>query len=264
MSSLTKHIDEGGPDWDWAEIALTPLIEEVRTRGIDITPGRKITHDQGVSFSGFWSQGDGVAFDASINWSVFLEENPRLKLELPEWYLVLSANPDFICGGVRRNNGRSNLLTVDLDINGDTLIENGFFAGMDYESIPQLNFSELERVVAVICKGEAQQMYQSLENTYEGLCDECRAQRIEDILEVEREQLEKCLARLLFLGAVFTYEQECDAMDFGDNWIDAYDLNVLGLVGISRQEGVYKGRNITEKGREMLCLNTKTTGADTI
>ena len=256
MSELTNNLDDGYPEYDWYESEFDYFVEDAATRGIDIALANRNrkSREHGISFSGFWSQGDGLAFDATINWPVFIEKNPRFKINLPEWFLVIVANPDFIQGGVKRSGRNENIMSINIDINSSDPIESGFFAGVEIGSIPQLYFEALELEVLHICEAEARQMYKSLEATYIGECAYIKDQRIENILEENKVQLQKCLAVLLFSGESFTNAQACTALDFDDNWIDQNDLNCLGLTEYRRvgEPGAIRGLQVTEKGKELL------------
>lgn len=263
MSKLTNSMDEVQPYDDWYKNELDYFVGDAATRGIIIDHeriGRRdakapVEFEPAISFSGFWSQGDGLAFDAKIDWPKFFEAHPDLQDKEPIWFLLLSANPDYMVYTVRRSGRNRNCmeLCTEVEFFSDT-VENGFFAGKDINAFDTLHDDELQAYVREVLKAEAHQMYKSLEATYNAECEYQREQRIEDILEEELEQLQRCLAQLLFLGESFTYQQACAVMDFDDNWIDQGDLSALGLIEYHSPSGIVKGMHITQKGKELLCL----------
>ena len=72
-------LDGGYPDHDWYTDMLEWFAEDAKTRGIDIpyesarrqVKGEVACYVPTISFSGFYSQGDGLAFNCTINWPVF-------------------------------------------------------------------------------------------------------------------------------------------------------------------------------------------------
>lgn len=231
MALITRDLDENSyPDWDWWEDEIDYLVEQAATRGIDI--GTDTVRSRGktlaqpaVSFSGFYSQGDGLAFDATINWPIFFEAHSDFKEKHINWFLLLVSNPDYFDVGVHRYNGRSNNMWAELENNYPDIIECGFFAGLEMEAnegqMPLLDGSALERYILEACEEEAADMYRALEAVYEAEREYTNKCRVEILLEEHQEQLKEllwCLPAEFSLAAI---EHET---------IDWDDLDTLGLV----------------------------------
>lgn len=260
MSALTEGVDNCADDWD-ADYDLEYFVEDAATRGIDICQDSRTTSKgkhynvPAISYSGFWSQGDGLAFDCKINWPVFFEAHPDFKEALPEWYLLLVANPSFVFGGTKRHGRDSNCMEIAIDTDTDDVVERGFFAGHDMnellESIDGL--MPLEDYVLDACKSEASDMYESLESSYEHECEYQKEQYLETIIEENAELLARFLARVLLLrGATFELkwvnELLYDVEDEDGDEIDAEDLELLGLIEHAGK-GVWQ---VTDKGKELV------------
>lgn len=259
MAQLTRHIDDGADDW-WYEDELEYFVSEAKTRGIEIdmepdrvTKDKKQLYRPAISFSGFYSQGDGLAFDADINWPVFFEANPSFKTEETAWYLLLVSNPSYVTGGVERTGRNSNCFTGNLECDYPDVVEHGYFAGVDMESsvdgMPEFYLKTLEDYVLDVCQDEATQMYRSLENSYEEECRYQKDQRIEMILEENEELLACAMAELLLEGDVFdtrTVYLEAEGVDFED-------LENLGLI----KRGRGSIHLVTDKGKELVCSSSE-------
>ena len=243
MSILTKDIGNNCyPDWDWYTEELAFYVEDAKTRGIEIgeerssrqpTNGMYVRYEPAISFSGFYSQGDGLAFDADINWPVFFEANPSFRVEAPEWFLLLVSNPSYVIGGVTRSGRNSTGMSIAIDTDYNDVVECGYFAGVRVEAeeggLPELYLEPLEEAVLSICRDEATKMYHGLEEVYESECEYMREQQVETIKE-EYEELIKAVLLLLPEG-LFTRADVADAIDENYEYeIDFEDLDNLGLI----------------------------------
>ena len=196
MAQLTKNIGNQAPDYSyWYEGEIEYFVEDLKLRGIIIFGEQRGRRRDGtaimepaISFSGFWSQGDGLAFDCKISWPEFIETHPEFAMTLPAWWLLLSLNPDYFTAGTQRHN-RSNTMSVEVCDNYPDVVEHGYFAGTEMESLPELRVHDLEDYIKGVCEAEAHKMYKSLEETYEAECEYIREQEIESVKENEAEQL---------------------------------------------------------------------------
>lgn len=247
MARITKELDEQHPDHDWSGYEIDYLVEQAALKGIVIGTenerGREKCYTRpAVSWSGFWSQGDGLAFDATINWPVFFEAHPDFKEKELNWYLLLVSNPDYFTAGVHRYNS-GNTMDAESDDKCYDIVEHGFFAGLEMEAgegqMPPLDGQALEKYVLEACQDEAIDMYKSLEKTYEIECEFMKDQEIERLIEEHTDDLKELL---LSLPAEFRLN-EIESDD-----IDGVDLDELKLVR-HKKGGVYC---ISEAGQEFL------------
>lgn len=259
MSALTKGADGYAEYWD-GDYDLEYFVEDAALRGIDICSDTRRTHNgkshsvPAISYSGFYSQGDGLAFDCKINWPAFFEAHPDFKEALPEWYLLLVANPSFVFGGTKRHGRDSNCMEIAIEADTDDVVERGFFEGHDMnellESIDGL--MPLEDYVLDACEREANDMYRTLESSYEQECEYQKEQQVETIIEENAELLARVLARVLLRGATFerkwVNELLYEVEDVDGEEVDVEDLELLGLI-----EHVGKGVwQVTDKGKELV------------
>lgn len=230
MSDLTSSLGESYPEYDWWDGDLDYYAEELRLRGINITnehhryPSGKVIESPAISFSGFSSQGDGLAFDCSIDWEVFCQTHPLMAEELTEWWLLLSTNPDLIIACTRRHS-RGNLMSFDMDYSAEyDVVQHGFFAGMDVSDLPVVD-AQLYNWMTRVLEDEADDMYRLLEKTYDAECEYLREQEIEAIKEEHAETLAEAMRAL---PDVVT-RREADEILSGFTEIDFSDLEELGL-----------------------------------
>lgn len=119
------------------------------------------------------------------------------------------------------------------------VVEHGYFAGTEMESLPELRFGELEAYIYDVCAAEADKMYKSLEQSYEEECEYMREQAIENIKESEAERLQEVLLLLPSEANKSTFEEALDEAGVED--IDFEDLEVLGFVK-HKERGIYELR----------------------
>lgn len=228
MAQLTNRLGEAYPDWDWFDSDFYYFVEYLKARGIVVEKEtHKTSTSPAISFSGFWSQGDGLAFDCDIDWPVFCATHPDMLDALPVWYLLLCCNPAYVSAGSKRDS-RGNTMSVGVDHNDvDDLIEHGFFAGQSVDEVV-LNSTdrELEEYLKDVLEAEASGMYKSLEKTYEAECEYLKEQEIASLREEHDELLVKALA---LLPETFTRREAIGLLDDADD-LDFEDLDVLGLI----------------------------------
>ena len=248
MSALTRHLDSIYPEYDWWGSDLDFFVDDLATRGIMIGteqhryPSGKIMNSPAISFSGFSSQGDGLAFDCDIDWAVFCETHPDMAEQITEWWLLLSTNPSVILAGTRRHSrGNSMSFTMDYEAYEDT-VEHGFFAGMDVEELPVVD-AALDTYMTGALEDEADEMYCSLERQYDSECEYLREQEIETI---KADCAEELAAAMHALPDVVSRRAADEILgEFTD--IDFTDLEELGLY-------VWFGKCYLKK--EIVCTGT--------
>jgi len=237
MSHITADVDSGYPDYDWYDSELEYWQEQLRAQGINISDevhkghSGKEYRQPAVSFSGFYSQGDGLAFDCSVSWSEFFAVNPSFAEQLPEWFLLLSANPDIVEVSSTRNS-RGNTMRIDVDYRleqeaADGCVANGFFAGVPTDELP-LVFRDLEEWMDQYLDHVASDMYQSLQDLYESECEYIKEQGCEDIREQYATEIQ---AALSILPSVFASRTAAvTALYESGLEIDFEDLETLGYI----------------------------------
>lgn len=245
MSQLTKGIDNLYPDDSyWYDNEFEYFVSDLKTRGINIVEeirgkrkdGMNITAPA-ISFSGFCSQGDGLAFDCNISWPEFFRANPSFVEALPVWFLLLVSNPYYFNAGTRRLS-RGNTMSAFVEDDYPDVVDHGYFAGTEIESLPDLDalVLALEKYVLDVCESEADKMYKALEAAYEAECEYMREQALESIKETEAERLREVLLLLPAAGQRGDFVRALDEADICD--VDFEDLEVLGLVRHDA-EGIY-------------------------
>ena len=226
MALITKGLDEVQVFDFWYEDVLEVLADEAREKGIEIQTDRKGKPE--ISFSGFWSQGDGLAFDADVDWIKFFEAHPKIKEEHVDWYMLLSANPNDVGYAWRRHSRYSNSLTGELETvwgYTDERVEHGFFAGELWDDVLE-NLDEKSFDAAMLSAGEdeAHRMYKALEDEYEFQLEQERERLKEDLIEEHIDAIRAALQPLATSGYFGREAVESDVVDFRD--MDELDLVV--------------------------------------
>lgn len=242
MSYLTKGIDRVELDYDWYTDLIEDMCSSLGNSGIEISTtmrGKRVERD--VWFSGFSSQGDGLAFGGDISWPEFFEAYPGIKTKLTLWYMLLVANPDIVSASIVLGTGRHPSMKVGLIYTwwGDAVVEGGFFAGTLVENLPVVD-QELEDFITEICENEASRMYQQLEEEYDYQLEDAKQRCIDDIIEENCEALRHILRNL---PEEFDREQYIE-----DDEIDFDDLKALELVEY-RKGGRFK---LSAKAEEVM------------
>lgn len=231
MSDLTNGLGSLYPEYEWWDSDMGFFVEDLAARGIRITndriryPSGKTMEQPAISFSGFSSQGDGLAFDCTIDWDVFCKTHQKMAEDITEWFLLLSTNPDLITAGTSRDR-RYYSMTFQMDYNaayGDT-VEHGFFAGVDTQDLPVID-SKLDSWMSEELEDEADTMYRILEKTYDAECEFMREQEIENIKDEHADALAEAMR---VLPDVVT-RRVADEILSGFTEIDFADLDELGL-----------------------------------
>jgi hypothetical protein len=184
---VSNHWWEGDNTIDW-------FVSEQTTKGIlDIDP-------KDVSFSGFWSQGDGAAFDARVDVLAFM----RLK-GYDNTYMPLYMDMDNygVTCRVSRGGGGSNYMShgADIDYTPCNCAPAGVFSDMSQEAwdiLTEEQWGALEDELATeiheYAKDAADELYKSLEEDYDACTSEeefiesCECNEV--MFEIEEESCE--------------------------------------------------------------------------
>jgi len=236
MSSITKDLDSLYPDYDWWDSDMEFFVNDLEAKGVkigtDTRTGRlgKTYSEPAISFSGFCSQGDGLAFDCTIDWATFFQANPEFAEQMPHWYLLLVANPFMVEVNSTRHN-RGNCMTVNVEYNAyydddNGAVTDGFFAGVQTDELPMTDAS-LETYMTEHLEGEASRMYRELENTHDSECEFMRDQRKEELREQYADNIS---AAMRILPDVFTRTEAEERLDAVEGDVDFADLDELGFV----------------------------------
>jgi hypothetical protein len=253
---LTKGFDSIYLAYDWASYSLEEFAKELEAKGIGIErckPNKNGYCAPDIEWSGFSSQGDGLAFSSRIRWENFIEHHPDMKEQIPQWYLLLVANPDYVYGGTSVN-GRGTNITASLDIDSVYIVESGFFAGVPIAEVP-VDITDLEEYVQAVCEEEANRMYKRLEEEHDWRIESEKERAIEHCLTENRELLQLCIGKLLLLGDSFT-RPEClsvidEVQEDIEETFDWDDLYALVLIESNYSSGNYNYQ-VTTEGKEFM------------
>ena len=258
MTILTKSFDEVYPDYDWYTDELDFFVTDLETQGIDVGTDTRRSNTRSYTTPAIsWDIGscnEGCAFDARIRWPKFLEANPSFQVQLPEWYMLLVANPDYMIARVSRE-GRDQLrMGVALGHDYPTIVESGFFAGVSTEELEVLSTGDdaLENYIFDVCNIEAGKIHTALEKQYEWLIEEQKERHIEEAIEQHRDNIKVFISEVLFLGVTATRPQIIHILDTMfedvDEMFDWDDVYTIGLIEITKD---YRYQ-ITAKGKELM------------
>jgi hypothetical protein len=148
-------------DWDWWDFSLEQFVTDMEELGIDIeqTRGKKNQHE--IHFSGFYSQGDGLAFSAGIDIPKFLKSHKATK---EYWLLYTNLLRDNISLTVWvKESGRYFSMVSDFDLDIWNI-------GNDARANKIQKMSEdFTEWILDICRDHASDLYRELEKEYEYL-----------------------------------------------------------------------------------------------
>ena len=152
-----------------------------------------------ISFSGFYSQGDGATFDGQVDMPTYMELQ-GLHETYPALYLAVVDDGSRI--GVRQNH-RGNMEIYNYHVYANQTAPSGVFENLDQQAWEEL-IDEQEREVdfddAVLkfCRGLADELYKDLEAEYEFLTsreqfiDSCTCNEVLFDIEIKGEEDEIC------------------------------------------------------------------------
>jgi hypothetical protein len=155
--------------------------------------GLGIRVDQ-IAFSGFWSQGDGAAFEGRVDLTKFMEHK-GLHIEHPALYLAVKDDGSYFLVRCSRTN---NMRGGEYECYANQTAPSGIFEGLDQEAWEELvevqeEDAQLEDAALEYCKELAGGLYRDLETEYEYLTSEesfiesCDCNEITFELETEAE-----------------------------------------------------------------------------
>lgn len=245
MGSIQERINSAEVWHDWYADMLWDFVSDAATRGIHIETEqlRRGNNGPAISFRGFWSQGDGLAFDSTIDWPVFFEANPSFKNQHTSAYLLLVANPKLANMRTVRTgrDGVSMDTEFECDFYDDEVIESGFFEGSTVGYVVnEIEFDKVGDYIKSICYSEAGSMYNKLEAEYEFQIEDAQQQVREQIVEELRDDLKLILTELAQCE-LFKRQAVHDDIEWSD-------LDELKLIDHSRGGYWY----ITDAGWEVL------------
>jgi hypothetical protein len=151
---------------DWWDFIYEDFIEYVEEKGISVV-------SKDISFSGFWSQGDGASYEGTIHSSDmkrFMDahdlseqyESVYFFAELEQIYVTINRTSSHYC--------HSNTMRVNLsddiwdEYEHDSLRSNVYqVMELDFNN----NFQALEKRIEEICRDYADELYHRLQEEYE-------------------------------------------------------------------------------------------------
>ena len=149
-------------DYDWWDCIEENFIEDCGKLGVRV---------DSITFSGFYSQGDGAAFAGRVYVYEWME-NKGYDVTHPAAYLACRDDGSY----VSLETGRGNNMRANFE--GWVYTDpSGIFAGLDYDTWSELideQISDLniEDEVLSFCEDLAQELYTSLRDEYEHLTSE--------------------------------------------------------------------------------------------
>jgi hypothetical protein len=150
-----------GLDYEWWDYEW--FIEKMNDMGIEIDNDRRNKNKPDITWSGFYSQGDGLSFGAYVNVLKFMQ---FYKLSKKYWSLYLNIKNENLCPNMGiKNHDRYYNMSVHYDIhisNWDVIPDE------KYNKLHH-DLDELSEVILDICRDAASDFYRDLENEYEYL-----------------------------------------------------------------------------------------------
>lgn len=160
--ALAENYSYVEPFHEWWDFIYDDWKTELATYGIT---------DVDISFSGFWSQGDGASFTGNVDVETYIRRR-GLAQEYADVLRVMGAPFDcYVTCVLKRNSSRySHSGTVDAILDEDTgyakdLIEE---AGIDFVSLGE-NLAFLEKDIDEFQTDKSHEIYRQLEKEYEYL-----------------------------------------------------------------------------------------------
>ena len=151
------------PDYDWWDCIEENFIEDCGKLGVCV---------DNITFSGFYSQGDGAAFVGRVYVYEWMEQKGH-HITHPAAYLGCKDDGSY----VRLETGRGNNMRANLEEYANQTAPSGVFTGLDqqaWEELVDAQISELsiEDEVLSFCEDLAQELYTDLRDEYEHLTSE--------------------------------------------------------------------------------------------
>jgi hypothetical protein len=158
--------------WAWTEHALAYEWWDCIEADFIESCGKVGVRVDSITFSGFYSQGDGAAFTGRMYVYEWMEQKKH-HITHPAAYLGCKDDGSY----VRLETGRSNNMRANIEEYANQTAPSGIFAGLEQEAWEELvdeQISELsiEDEVLSFCEGLAQELYTNLRDEYEHLTSE--------------------------------------------------------------------------------------------
>jgi hypothetical protein len=149
--------------YEWWDCIEADFIESCGKLGVRV---------DSITFSGFYSQGDGAAFTGRMYVYEWMEQKKH-HITHPAAYLGCKDDGSY----VRLETGRSNNMRANIEEYANQTAPSGVFAGLEQEAWEELvdeQISELsiEDEVLSFCNDLAQELYTDLRDEYEHLTSE--------------------------------------------------------------------------------------------
>lgn len=168
-----------GPHYDWWNSIYEMKIEDGKARGFEI---------KSISFSGFWSQGDGASWVGYILLPEFLDwqdKQEKPPLTMHQSNLIRAAVENDLCENSIKVDTRGNYchemtmyLTYGFGVDYNSPVEEldtGFFAGMSQEDFAELvrpHMDSVDEALLEAARDYARDIYKALEEEHEHLTSE--------------------------------------------------------------------------------------------
>jgi len=175
------HIE--GIDWEWWNYLYAEFVEKCEAFGIEIgindkhnNNGYTVSKSPEIYFSGFYSQGDGLAFNAHINALEYLQKTKKTKKFWQLYSNLKNGNVESHVSIEHVGRYYSMNKSEDLYIYSDKITDNDDLSLAIYNMADALSEEILDH-----CRDLASDLYRDLENEYEGMltdeyiADECEA-----------------------------------------------------------------------------------------
>jgi len=150
-------------DYDWWDGVYEMFMEDCAKLGVQVDK---------ITFSGFYSQGDGAVFSGRVFVYEWMEQKGH-HITHPAAYLGCKDDGSY----VRLETGRGNNMRASLDEHTDGTVASGIFAGLEQEAWEclveeQLSDLNIEDEVLSWCESLAQELYTNLRDEHEHLTSE--------------------------------------------------------------------------------------------
>lgn len=150
-------------EWEWWDFIYDNFKADCALKGVRVDD---------ITFSGFWSHGDGAAFAGKVYVYEWMEIM-KLDEQYPAAYLACKSDGTFVSLEIGRgNNMRANMEDHLFDSESE-----GVFAGLDAGEWlalvdEQIDAMSVESEILTYCEGLASDLYKSLRDEYDHLTSE--------------------------------------------------------------------------------------------
>jgi hypothetical protein len=158
-----EHHSNNAADYEWDEDIKADWVEKLESVGI-------YTDINSITWTGFWSQGDGASFTGSINLKEFLEAHPDIKNNNRALYITtIPFNGEAQCDwyiDLNKSSSRyhhEHTVGIDVSDRGCTLTDED-----EMESL----WVDAEEEILDQCRRYMKDIYRALETEYEYITGE--------------------------------------------------------------------------------------------